>query len=191
MWAMRAPPCTTGCSPVVRVANSFCGLKIPTWSVRGVRFETQLMQDLHWLGLDWDEGPSEKVALSRAPSAPTVNPNAWKSTRNILNACSQRKRHIAVIAQGRNWKPSVKGSRGALPQVYSGQCRKLTPRHPPEPGRGKPFAVRLKIDDRPCASTTSSAAPSSSLLKPSSDPVIVRSAAECPPASPFTTTWSP
>ena len=39
-------------------ACSSCALRTRTGSAQRPQYEKQLIEDLHWLGLDWDEGPA-------------------------------------------------------------------------------------------------------------------------------------
>ena len=59
------------------------------------RFETQLIEDLRWLGLNWDEGPDTPP---KKPSAPTASRNGSPSTANTLTSCSPRERPTAASA---------------------------------------------------------------------------------------------
>ena len=46
------------------------------------RFEDQLVADLKWLGLDWDEGPDVG-----GPMLHIANPTVWKSIASMPSAC--------------------------------------------------------------------------------------------------------
>ena len=46
------------------------------------RFEDQLIGDLKWLGLDWDEGPDVG-----GPMAPIANRTGWKSIASMPSGC--------------------------------------------------------------------------------------------------------
>ena len=46
------------------------------------RFEDQLIADLKWLGLDWDEGPDVG-----GPYAPIGSPIVWRSIASMPSAC--------------------------------------------------------------------------------------------------------
>jgi glutamyl-tRNA synthetase/nondiscriminating glutamyl-tRNA synthetase len=108
------------------------------------RYETQLMEDLRWLGLDWDEGPDKS-----GPFAPYR-----QSERNSLYA----KYSFQLIDQGHAYycfcsAEQLEAERqealkaGRQPR-YSGRCRKR-PREEAarKVGAGEPAAVRLKIVD--------------------------------------------
>ena len=56
MSAMRGRPFSTGFSPAVR--GAFILRIEDTDQARTTpAFEENLLEDLHWLGIDWDEGP--------------------------------------------------------------------------------------------------------------------------------------
>ncbi|HMK30499.1 MAG TPA: glutamate--tRNA ligase [Terriglobales bacterium] len=111
-----------------------------------VRFEQQLLDDLRWLGIDWDEGPdvggpyqpyrqSERLELYREHAERLL-----AEGKAYLCFCSdedlQADRERAIAEQ--------------LSQTYSGRCRALDG----EAARGKraggePAAIRLKIPEHP------------------------------------------
>ncbi|HET7215731.1 MAG TPA: glutamate--tRNA ligase [Terriglobia bacterium] len=108
------------------------------------RYETQLLEDLKWFGLDWDEGPDCGGPFG-----------AYRqSERQELYS----KHSLELIEKGHAYycfcSPEQLGAErqqalkaGRQPQ-YSGRCRKI-PREDAE-GRidaGEPAAIRLKITD--------------------------------------------
>jgi nondiscriminating glutamyl-tRNA synthetase len=111
-----------------------------------LRFEDQLLADLRWLGLEWDEGPDVGGAFApyrqsdRLQSYRDYAERLLREGKAYLCFCSaedlQRERD-AAMAEGRQ-------------PVYSGKCRALDPA---ESGRrraaGESCAVRLRIPDRP------------------------------------------
>ncbi|MGH9513795.1 MAG: glutamate--tRNA ligase [Terriglobales bacterium] len=110
------------------------------------RFEDQLIADLKWLGLDWDEGPdlggpfgpyrqSDRVQLYREHAERLL-----EEGKAYLCFCSepdlQKERELA---QAEHRQP-----------IYSGKCRTI----PPEDAKrrresGEACAVRLRIPERP------------------------------------------
>jgi glutamyl-tRNA synthetase/nondiscriminating glutamyl-tRNA synthetase len=110
------------------------------------RYETQLLEDLKWLGLDWDEGPdvggpfppyrqSDKMETYRAYAEKLI-----QEQKAYYCFCSaeelERERELA-LKEGRQ-------------PIYSGKCRKL---EPGEAARrrsgGELAAIRLKIPEHP------------------------------------------
>ena len=51
------------------------------------RYETQLIEDLRWLGLDWDEGPDEPGVPGKGDRAPIANRSASAFMPGILSSC--------------------------------------------------------------------------------------------------------
>jgi glutamyl-tRNA synthetase/nondiscriminating glutamyl-tRNA synthetase len=110
------------------------------------RFEDQLIGDLKWLGLDWDEGPdvggpyvpyrqSDRLQIYREHAERLVNEG-----QAYLCFCSeddlQRERERALAEGGQ--------------PIYSGKCRNIDP----EEGKrrrkaGEACAIRLKIPEHP------------------------------------------
>ncbi len=109
-------------------------------------FEQQLLADLRWLGLDWNEGPdvggprgpyrqSGRVALYREHAGRLVAGGAAYPcfcTEEEIEADRQK-----ALAEGRQ-------------PMYSGRCRSI----PPDEARarlerGQPASIRLKIPPRP------------------------------------------
>lgn len=110
------------------------------------RYETQLLEDLRWLGLDWDEGPdvggpyppyrqSDKMQVYQAYAERLI-----KEGKAYYCFCSaeelERERQQALAEQRQ--------------PIYSGKCRKLD-RGEVERRRaaGDAGAIRLKIPEHP------------------------------------------
>jgi glutamyl-tRNA synthetase/nondiscriminating glutamyl-tRNA synthetase len=108
--------------------------------------ETQLIEDLHWLGLDWDEGPeiggphapyrqSERLAIYDEHTRQLLNEG--KAYRCFCTAEELEAERLKAVAEHR-------------PQVYSGKCRTISPADSEaHVSAGEPFAVRLRIPDKP------------------------------------------
>ena len=110
------------------------------------RHETQLMEDLQWLGLDWDEGPG--VEGPHAPYRQSERLGIYREHTDRLLAEGKAYRCFctadALEAERRE------AAAAHLPQVYSGHCRNVTPAESSaRAARGEPFAVRLRIPDHP------------------------------------------
>jgi glutamyl-tRNA synthetase/nondiscriminating glutamyl-tRNA synthetase len=135
-------------------------------------FERQLIEDLDWFGLDWDEGPdqggpfgpyrqSERSAIyAQYAQRLIAEGNAYYCFCTAEQLEAERQEELAASRQPR----------------YSGRCRKLNPEEAlRRKAAGEPAAVRLKIvessffwNDRVHGPTTIS----SEVI---GDPVIVRS----------------
>jgi len=110
------------------------------------RYETQLMEDLKWLGLDWDEGPdvggpyppyrqSDKMDVYRGYAERLI-----KEQKCYYCFCTaeelERERQQALAEQRE--------------QVYSGKCRNLDPAEAERRrAAGEPAAIRLRIPEHP------------------------------------------
>lgn len=110
------------------------------------RYETQLLADLKWLGLDWDEGPdvggpyppyrqSDKMDVYRAYAEKLI-----REQKAYYCFCSaeelERERQQAMAEQRQ--------------PVYSGKCRKLEAAEVERRrAAGETAAIRLKIPEHP------------------------------------------
>ena len=111
-----------------------------------VRYEAQLIEDLRWLGLDWNEGPeiggpyapyrqSERLAIYQQHTEQLLGEG--KAYRCFCTAEElEQERQLAL--------------RDHRTQVYSGKCRALTPAEAIDrAAAGETFAVRLAVPDAP------------------------------------------
>jgi nondiscriminating glutamyl-tRNA synthetase len=110
------------------------------------RYEDQLMDDLRWLGLDWDEGPdvggpyvpyrqSDRLDVYREHAERLVTEG-----KAYLCFCTeedlQQEREKAIASQGA--------------QIYSGKCRSIDPAEAKRRrAAGEPCAIRLRIPEHP------------------------------------------
>jgi glutamyl-tRNA synthetase/nondiscriminating glutamyl-tRNA synthetase len=110
------------------------------------RYETQLMEDLKWLGIDWDEGPnvggpyppyrqSDKMDVYRAYAERLI-----REGKAYYCFCSaeelEREREQALTEQRQ--------------PIYSGKCRNIDPAEAERRrAGGEPAAIRLKIPEHP------------------------------------------
>lgn len=94
----------------------------------------QIIDDLRWLGLDWDEGPVYqrdrldlyRAALERLEGLGLVYPCF----------CSRAELHAASAPHASDGTP-----------VYAGTCRDLVPEQVAERARKRPAALRLRVPD--------------------------------------------
>jgi nondiscriminating glutamyl-tRNA synthetase len=110
------------------------------------RHEAQLIEDLRWLGLDWDEGPviggpyapyrqSERLEIYRQHTAELLR--TGKAYRCFCSAEELEQERQAAIREHRT-------------QVYSGKCKTVTVTESEARGAaGEPFAVRLATPEAP------------------------------------------
>ena len=142
------------------------------------RYETQLIEDLRWLGLDWDEGPGDPGAPDKGSFGPyrqseRLEIYAEHTARLLAEGKAYRcfcttedleaEHKIAVAENG--------------PQIYSRRCLALTPAQvEANLAAGKPFAVRLEIGPEPLRFHDLVRGEVEFPAETVSDPILVRSA---------------
>jgi glutamyl-tRNA synthetase/nondiscriminating glutamyl-tRNA synthetase len=110
------------------------------------RYETQLLQDLKWMGMDWDEGPD--VGGPYPPYRQSEKMDRYHSYANRL--IQDRKAYYCFCtAEELEREREEALAKGGQP-MYSGKCRGLDPaeierRH----AAGEPAAIRLQIPEHP------------------------------------------
>jgi glutamyl-tRNA synthetase len=140
--------------------------------------ETQLMEDLHWLGIDWDEGPGTILE----PDQGEFGPYRQSERLEIYAEHTER-----LLAEGKAYRcfctpeeleaerAQAAAAHGA--QIYSGRCRSLDQETIAKNiAEGKPFAVRLKIQDHSLRFHDLVRGLVEFAAETVSDPVLVRSA---------------
>ncbi len=136
------------------------------------RFEAQLLEDLKWLGLDWDEGPdvggphapyrqSDRLGLYREQAERLL-----REGKAYLCFCSpeelERERAQALVQQ--------------QSFTYSGRCRRLDPAESQRRrARGEAAAIRLRIPEHPIRFHDIVRGSVAFSHEEVSDPIIVRS----------------
>ena len=154
------------------------------------RYEAQLVEDLRWLGLDWDEGPArpgQPGGLSGAEEGGSYEkgdfgPYRQSERLEIYAAHTER-----LLAVGKAYRcfctPEELEAERKLamaehrPQIYSGRCRNLTSAEIEKNlATGKPFAVRLRIEDHPLCFHDLVRGEVEFAAESVSDPILVRSA---------------
>ena len=143
-----------------------------------VRYETQLIEDLHWLGLNWDGGPGAEYE----PDTGDHGPYRQSERLHIYAEHTER-----LLAEGKAYRcfctpeeleaerKHAAATHGS--QVYSGRCRNLAQEEIDRNlAAGKQFAVRLRIPDHPLRFNDIVRGPVEFAAETVSDPVLVRSA---------------
>jgi nondiscriminating glutamyl-tRNA synthetase len=141
-------------------------------------YEKQLIQDLVWLGLNWDEGPNENDPGETGDFGP------YRQSKRLEIYAT----HTAqLLAEGRAYRcfctPEELEEERQLaiaehrPQVYSGKCRVLSKLEVKENLlRGRMYSVRLLIPDRPIRFHDIVRGDLEFAPETISDPILVRSA---------------
>lgn len=110
------------------------------------RHEAQLMEDLRWMGMDWDEGPG--VFGPHAPYRQSERIGIYREhTERLL---SEGKAYRCFCTQEELDGERKQAIAEHRPQVYSGRCRALSAEQSARrAAEGEAFAVRLQIPDHP------------------------------------------
>jgi glutamyl-tRNA synthetase/nondiscriminating glutamyl-tRNA synthetase len=145
------------------------------------RYESQLIEDLRWLGLDWDEGPGGADSPAGADKG-LFGPYRQSERLAIYAEHTER-----LLAEGKAYRcfctqEELEAERKLAtqrlgPQVYSGRCRSLDQKTIDHNlATGRPFAVRLRIEDHPLRFHDLVRGPVEFAAESVSDPILVRSA---------------
>jgi glutamyl-tRNA synthetase len=141
-------------------------------------FEKQLIDDLVWLGLSWDEGPNENDPGEKGE----VGPYRQSKRLEIYST------HTAqLLAEGKAYRcfctpeELEEERRRAIAEnrtnIYSGKCRNLSKQETRESLlRGRPYAVRLKLPDHPIRFHDIVRGDLEVAAETVGDPILVRSA---------------
>jgi nondiscriminating glutamyl-tRNA synthetase len=120
-----------------------------------VRYEAQLMQDLRWLGMNWQEGPqtAEDSGTTRiegpyGPYRQSERLEIYRQHTELLLANGSAYRCFCTPEQLEAERADAIARH--QPQIYSGRCRTISKGESAErAATGEPFAVRLKIGTEP------------------------------------------
>lgn len=110
------------------------------------RYETQLIEDLKWLGLDWDEGPDVG-----GPYPPYRQSDKWQVYQDYAERLvSEGKAYRCFCTQEELERQREEALQQHLQPNYPGTCRNLAPEEVERRrAAGEPCAIRLKIPERP------------------------------------------
>ncbi len=136
------------------------------------RHEAQLMEDLRWLGLDWDEGPG--VEGPHAPYRQSERLGIYREhTERLLR---EEKAYRCFCTNEELEAERARAVAEHRAQVYSGRCRALSAEESAERAAlGEPFAVRLRIPDHPLRFHDMVRGEVEFAQETVSDPILVRS----------------
>ena len=136
------------------------------------RFESQLLDDLKWMGLDWDEGPD--LGGPYGPYRQSDRLPVYREHAERL--VSEGKAYLCFCSQEELERDRAEKLAKQLPPVYSGKCRALDPAEAQRRrASGEAAAIRLRIPEHPIRfhDIVHGAVEFSSEVV--SDPIIVRS----------------
>jgi len=110
------------------------------------RFEDQLIGDLKWLGLDWDEGPDVGGPLGPYRQSDRVGIYREHAERLIETG----KAYLCFCSESDLQKEREKAQAEHRQPIYSGKCRAVDPAEARRRREGgEPCAIRLQIPERP------------------------------------------
>jgi nondiscriminating glutamyl-tRNA synthetase len=110
------------------------------------RYEQQLMEDIRWLGLDWDEGPDVG-----GPYPPYRQSDKWEVYRgHAERLVGEGKAYRCFCSQETLELQREAARQQGLQPNYPGTCRNLDAAESERrKAAGEDFAIRLKIPERP------------------------------------------
>jgi nondiscriminating glutamyl-tRNA synthetase len=110
------------------------------------RFETQLLDDLKWLGLDWDEGPD-----AGGPYAPYRQSDRLAIYReHAERLVREGKAYLCFCTPEELERDRERKLANQQPPIYSGKCRALDPADAQRRRQnGEAAAIRLRIPEHP------------------------------------------
>ena len=110
------------------------------------RFQSQLIDDLKWLGLDWDEGPD--VGGSYGPYRQSDRLNIYREHAERL--LSEQKAYLCFCAEDELQRERERAAAEHRQPIYSGKCRAIDPDQAKKRRTdAEPCAIRLRIPERP------------------------------------------
>jgi nondiscriminating glutamyl-tRNA synthetase len=110
------------------------------------RYETQLLDDLKWMGLDWDEGTD--IGGPYAPYRQSDRVPIYREHAERL--IGEGKAYYCFCSQDELERDREQKLKNQLPPVYSGKCRVLAPAEAERRrAAGEGAAIRLRIPEHP------------------------------------------
>jgi glutamyl-tRNA synthetase/nondiscriminating glutamyl-tRNA synthetase len=110
------------------------------------RYETQLIEDIKWLGLDWDEGPD-----IGGPYPPYRQSDKWQVYRDHAERLVSEGKAYRCFCKAEDLdRQREQALAEHLQPNYPGTCRNLAPEEAERRrAAGEPCAIRLKIPEKP------------------------------------------
>mgnify|MGYP001419399397 CR=1 FL=1 len=110
------------------------------------RFEDQLIADLKWLGLDWDEGPDVGGAFGPYRQSDRL-PIYREHAERLL---SEHKAYLCFCTEEELQKDRDRATAEHRQPIYSGKCRAIDPAEAQRRRTaGESCAIRLRIPEHP------------------------------------------
>jgi glutamyl-tRNA synthetase/nondiscriminating glutamyl-tRNA synthetase len=136
------------------------------------RFEDQLIADLKWLGLDWDEGPD--VGGAYGPYRQSDRLEIYREhAERLLN---ERKAYLCFCTEEELQRERERATAEHRQPIYSGKCRNIDPAEAEQRRvAGDGCAIRLRIPEHPIRFHDIVHGPVEFSNEVVSDPIILRS----------------
>lgn len=136
------------------------------------RYEGQLIDDLKWLGLDWDEGPD--VGGPYGPYRQSDRLDIYREhAERLLN---ERKAYLCFCTEEELQREREKATAEHRQPIYSGKCRNLDPAEAELRRKDREAcAIRLRIPEHPIKFHDIVHGPVEFSNEVVSDPIILRS----------------
>src|SRR5438874_2589445 len=136
------------------------------------RFEDLLLQDLKWLGLDWDEGPDVGGAYGPYRQSDRL-PIYREHAESLLRA---HKAYLCFCTEEELQQERERANAEHRQPIYSGKCRAIDPEEAlRNRTAGEPCAIRLQLPDHPIRFHDVVHGPVEFSSEVVSDPIILRS----------------
>jgi len=136
------------------------------------RFEDQLIDDLKWLGLDWDEGPD--VGGAYGPYRQSDRLEIYREHAERL--LRERKAYLCFCTEEELQREREKATAEHRQPIYSGKCRNLDPAEAELRRKDREVcAIRLRIPEHPIKFHDIVHGPVEFSNEVVSDPIILRS----------------
>src|SRR5260370_16210607 len=136
------------------------------------RFEDQLIADLKWLGLDWDEGPD--VGGAFAPYRQSARLAIYREHAERL--LSEHKAYLCFCGEEDLQRERDRAADEHRQPIYSGKCRAIDPEQAQRRrAAGEVCAIRLRIPEHPIRFHDIVHGPVEFSNEVVSDPIILRS----------------
>lgn len=136
------------------------------------RFEDQLIADLKWLGLDWDEGPDVGGPFASYRQSERLEVYRQHAERLL----SAGKAYLCFCTEQELEQERERAAREHRQPIYSGKCRAIDPRERERRrAQGEPCAIRLRIPEHPIRFHDIVHGPVEFASEVVSDPIILRS----------------
>ena len=137
-----------------------------------LKYESLLIEDLHWLGLTWEEGP--QMGGSHGPYRQSERLPIYAEHTQRLLELGKAYRCFCTPEQLEAERAAAAAAH--QPQVYSGRCRAISKEESEKrAAAGELFAVRLRIPDHPIRFKDLVRGEVEFPAEAVSDPVLVRS----------------